>query len=186
MNNKESFNAAAQKIVDRMQNEEIAKGVNRDFEQDAKIEQNENDIKSIKKSTIDYENKIRDIKRQLSFETERIENIYADFEVESAKIADIYTELYNIKQYKISQEYTDGVQDRNTKSVKELAEKNKKINDEQTSSITLNKQNINTNFEYIESIDSRLKKNRRNDIVTRTLSILSLLGMIGLYIINFI
>lgn len=186
MDNKESFNAAAQKIVDRMQNEEIAKGVNRDFEQDVKIEQNENDIKSIKKSNIDYENKIRDIKRQLSFETERIENIYADFELESAKIADIYTELYNIKQNKISQEYTDSVQDRNAKSIKELVEKNKNTNDEQASSILSNKQSIKANFDFIESVDERLKKNRRNDIVTRVLSILSLLGMIGLYIIKFI
>lgn len=154
-----------QKKIDDLQTKEIVKGIKKDQEQDARLDE---------------------LKNMLSSEAEVIEKLYSDFEAESSKIASIYNEVANLKLTDIKQERRDAAQDTTTKKIQENLDRNSSIDFEQMTQIKANANKIYTNFEYIYSIDKRLRKGRKIKILMDVLTAINFVGMIALYVLFFV
>lgn len=134
----------------------------------------------------EQDNRIGKVEVNLLGEALRIKNLYETFEEETKKIADLYDEIYSLKQRNISQSHTDNLQDIDTKDLQDRLRENKVNDAEKAADISRNKLHISDNFKYIQSVDKRLKGNKKFDKWTMFIAVISLLGVIGLYAMEFL
>lgn len=132
----------------------------------------------------EQDKKLGRLENDLISEALKIKNLYVNFEEEVAKIEDLYDKIYTLKQRNISQGYIDRVQDIDIKEVQENLKANTEYDEKQSSDITQNRDSIYDNFVKINKMEKSLRENKDSDIVTRSIAITSLIGVIVLFIIK--
>lgn len=178
------------------ENEEQQKDISENTERSKKAEKDTEQLKSdlenkINEDTVIHEEnkqknasqdkKINDVTNKLNSEATKLQVLYDSIELEKSKINELFTKVYDLTQ-------VDNVTDFNikshSKSVKELKDdmlENNVLDSIQSDKITLNKNNIVSNTQYIEKLDELLKRNNTYDKWTRAFSVISLIGTIIMF-----
>lgn len=159
--------------------EEIAQIKDTAKEVTQKVDKNE-------KKNKEQDTKLLNVESQLKAEVVKLETLYKNLEDESNKIAELHTIIYNLTQKDTVQAHTDEVQNIKAKDLEAKLQNNRIEDNERSSDIAKNKANIESNLKKIENINKELKTRGIFNKFTSVIAIISLVGVIGLYILQII
>lgn len=162
--------ATAKRSIDRLQTNEIIKGIKKDEEQDKRFKSLEERIK---------ESGSRNFDEYFKMLTEKVNKVSSDLNKE---VNELYYDIYHLKQKDIKTDHDNDIQQVSIDEIKDRSLKNKSINDKQEEDIKKLKNDTDKLFDFYEVINSNIYKLKKAVIGLGIVSIVSILASVGIVI----